>query len=254
MTVEDTSMAKLCNIVGEMTLLVGKSDIAFEDRKTRNLKYTFQLCWMRRFGKVGSTTFNFELGRKCPNGEGEVQCETSSAKEIHKLLTKKSQSNSSTVIPHSPVMKVPDKVIQFQDNSSDKEKDEPPLPMKSDLLGSTTAPVLLNVGSRHPGVAKKLPKLKQIVRQKSEDDSMPMKSHSVRAPVEKDSQNSKDNGHVRPSSYRSAVSNTMMTKELEEKLHVKHEEHSHDNEIAKKESVKTKEDKKREKEERKVSW
>ena len=92
-------MAKLCDIEGAMTMLVTNQCISFEDPKTRQNKYLFQLSWIRRFGQRNKDQFYFECGRKCPNGEGTVTCISQSAAEIHKVITTKSSSNASTVIP-----------------------------------------------------------------------------------------------------------------------------------------------------------
>ena len=89
MTVEDTDLAKLCGIVGEMTMLVSRHLISFEDPKTNTLKFDFLVEWMRRFGKKEPDGFHFECGRKCPNGEGFIKCKTKSAVEILKMISRK---------------------------------------------------------------------------------------------------------------------------------------------------------------------
>ncbi|KAH3786567.1 docking protein 2-like [Dreissena polymorpha] len=97
--VEPCQLAKLCDIEGAMTMFVTNQCISFEDPKTRQNKYLFQLSWIRRFGQRNKDQFYFECGRKCPNGEGTVTCISQSAAEIYKVITTKSSSNVSTVIP-----------------------------------------------------------------------------------------------------------------------------------------------------------
>ena len=91
-TVEDTDLAKLCGIVGEMAMLVSRDLISFEDPKTNILKYDFSVWWIRRFGIKVSNVFYFECGRKCANGEGFINCKTKGAKEIHKMISRKLES------------------------------------------------------------------------------------------------------------------------------------------------------------------
>ncbi|KAL4231238.1 Docking protein 1 [Mactra antiquata] len=249
-TVDESPLAKLCDIVGSMNLLLGTTDIAFEDTKSHNLKYSFQLCWMRRFGKIGNHQFSFQIGKKCPNGEGDILCQTDEAKKIHKLISKKSNSNGQTVIPHSSVKKVPEKIIQVAPSlrTSGRANEEPPLPKKSEDLGKNTSHGLINITPRHPGMNKKLPVLNPIVRDPSVNTANERLSVDDSGSDQKmDKGVQKKNGHLRPASYRSAQTNEV-TKKLEEVLHSPPDNHQ---EPTKKDSVKTKEDKKREKEEKK---
>ena len=98
-TVDGTALAKLCNIEGKHTLLVSETSLAFENIKTKKIGYSFQFQWMRRFGKK-EAIFSFELGRKCPNGAGEIKCNTVSAKYIHDFIRQKSKSRGTTVHQH----------------------------------------------------------------------------------------------------------------------------------------------------------
>lgn len=287
--VQPSDLAKLCGIEGEMTLLVGNTDLAFECPKTKRIKYTFQLSWMRRFGKYKTHNFNFEVGRKCPNGDGNITCLTEGAKLIHKLVTEKSSSHGKTVIPHrqddnddnNPHFKpaVPDSKPAVPDSKpavkprEEKPPDLPPIIQERQPTVIVQAPPT-NLIRKHPGKAK-LPNLIPITPQNQDDvtSAAPKSPVTPPAPQRRGSKGqslskSKDNdskgrtlaenGHLRPASYKVAVGSEF-TKELEEKLHqgptpddsALSGDSGKGHEPKKEDSLKTKEEKRKEKEEKK---
>ncbi|KAH3725371.1 hypothetical protein DPMN_051204 [Dreissena polymorpha] len=88
-TVEPCVLAKLCGIEGVMTMLVKNRCISFDDPRTLQTKYVFQLTWLRRLGNKGFDKLYFEVGRKCPNGEGTIVCITPIAFKIHAMIRPK---------------------------------------------------------------------------------------------------------------------------------------------------------------------
>lgn len=270
---EPSDLAKLCDIEGKMTLLVGNNDLAFEDPKTKRVKYSFQLSWMRRFGKYKSQSFNFEVGRKCPNGEGSVSCKTPSAKLIHKTVTQKSSSRSKTVIPHPHVeVEVSGRETRPSVNQIEEKKVDVTPSIKERQTPSVSQPVIPIMPRRHPGKAN-TPNLIPIVRQQSVGDdsinrpktppqparrgskSSKQRNSGKGSPTEDKFTNAEGNGHVKHGSYKGTVKSGDFTKELEQKLHHgPDDDHEKILDHAKKDSVKTKEDKKREKEEKKVQF
>ncbi|XP_060600526.1 docking protein 2-like [Ruditapes philippinarum] len=85
--IEPSQLTKMCAMEGEMTLSIKDKALYFKDKNTGITKYWFPFSWIRRFGKDDSV-FSFEVGRKCPNGEGHVICITKKAKQIHKKCIK----------------------------------------------------------------------------------------------------------------------------------------------------------------------
>ena len=143
MTVDDTELAQLCNIIGKRTLVVGELSMAFENVTTRRIDYSFQIAWLRRFGKK-ETLFSFEVGRSCPNGSGQIKCHTSSAKFIHKIVSDKSHSRGTTVIPSRSTG-----ISAAQNNIRHViEKAVEPVEPED---GQISGPVL-HVQKRHPGL------------------------------------------------------------------------------------------------------
>ncbi|WAR21121.1 hypothetical protein MAR_015095 [Mya arenaria] len=138
--VEPSPLAKLCGVEGEMTIMLSdQQTMRFEDSKTHKSMYSFQLAWMRRFGKKGPSHFYFECGRKCPNGEGTVTCQTESARAMHKAITQLSKSRSDIVIPKK---------------KEGKHSKEPAEELRTST-GQITAPShALNVRRNHPGMQK----------------------------------------------------------------------------------------------------
>lgn len=92
--VQYSDLANLCGIVGKMTMLMRSCNFEFEDFETRKILCNFHVTWMRRFGAKKSQ-FHFEVGRKCPNGEGTILCNTDFAKQIHQIVQDMSQSSKS---------------------------------------------------------------------------------------------------------------------------------------------------------------
>lgn len=231
--VETTPLANICDIVGNMTMLVATNEIGFEHPKTRQIKYRFMMNWMRRFGKVG-TQFYFECGRNCPNGEGTVKCNTESARFVHQLVTSKSSSKGKTVIPHKPPEV--EKEQALGDNS-----------VKS--VPAITAPSLaFNAGRKHPG-QKKTPTLIPIVNTENDEEN-----HSPSSPLRMSGgrRSLKDDGEIFEKK-QGQISD--IAKELEGKLQIndgnpgsfKKAEEGKEAKVSKS----MKEDKRREKEERK---
>ncbi|XP_045188721.2 docking protein 3-like [Mercenaria mercenaria] len=274
--VESSDLAKLCGIEGKMMLLVGNNDLAFEDPKTKRVKYSFQLAWMRRFGKYKQQSFNFEVGRKCPNGEGSVTCITPSAKLIHKTVTQKSSSRSKLVIPHPHTEEEmgsrETKPASPSVSSMDEKQAEPSPPVKERQASNISQPIVNSLVRKHPGKAN-IPSLIPIGRPPIEEEETFKKPKTPPHPARRSSKGKlrnsgkespederlpslEENGNARSTSYKVAVNSGDFTKELEQKLHVGNDESgSRDQEKGhdpgKKDSVKTKEDKKREKEEKK---
>lgn len=150
--VKEDKLSMLCGIAGKHVLCISDREIAFEEMGTRRIKYSFHFAWLRKFGKQSSAFF-FECGRKCPNGEGKIECISSEATKIHDVVTSNSRSamtstktpdrtNSvpakqpapSPVQPHSLSVKV----------SSDHNEE---IPVSAPCLAT-------NAVRKHPGAAK----------------------------------------------------------------------------------------------------
>lgn len=213
-----------------MSLLIGPQELAFEHPRTREIRYTFMIPWMRRFGKQNNLVY-FECGRKCPNGEGTVRCATESAKLIHSLLTTKSSSKGKTVIPHKP-----------SEQEIESANDNQPL-----RAAAITAPSLaLNASRKHPGL--KLQTLVPITPKVSETEEDTRKqTPPVRKSVGKGSVKLEEieNTEKKPG----PVSD--IAKELENKLNVEDGKPGSFKTAGESRISKSKDDKKREKEEKK---
>ena len=154
-----------------MTMLVSNGLLSFEDPKTKSLKYDFQVAWMRRFGKKGSDAFYFECGRKCRNGEGFINCKTKFAKEIHKLISKKSSSHSETVIPARPSVKPKPDIPLPQQHPQHQQHTTQTLPSNMGITGPTLP---INMKRRHPGTVHGVPTLIPIAREDTTENNAPI--------------------------------------------------------------------------------
>jgi len=146
-------LASLCGMEGKKTLLVSESELAFEDPLAKRILYTFSFQWMRRYGKSSKDKFHFEVGRKCPNGPGSVEMITTQGKDIHALMSRKTNNKSTTKTPAAPT---------WMSELENKKSESPPPEQKPvDRSGIGGPSLVSNTGRRHPG-AKNVPILVPI--------------------------------------------------------------------------------------------
>jgi len=79
--VEISTLAEACNICGAQQMRVRCKEITFLSHQTNQINYTFQQAWIRRWGSR-SGRFYFEVGRRCPKGEGQIICYLENPKEV----------------------------------------------------------------------------------------------------------------------------------------------------------------------------
>lgn len=69
-----------------MKVAIKESSITFKDPESRKVTCQFPLSWIRRYGnKV--TKINFEIGRRCPNGEGIIALYTKNIEDCEKIIS-----------------------------------------------------------------------------------------------------------------------------------------------------------------------
>ncbi|XP_060600525.1 uncharacterized protein LOC132753968 [Ruditapes philippinarum] len=85
--IEPSQLTKMCAMEGEMTLSIKEKALYFKDKNTGITKYSFPFPWIRCFKKDDSV-FSFQVGRKCPNGAGDIICITQEANQIYKKCIK----------------------------------------------------------------------------------------------------------------------------------------------------------------------
>ncbi|WAR19529.1 DOK1-like protein [Mya arenaria] len=91
--IASTPLAEKCKVVGKKILFIHVRGITVKEPSTGNGVFTYQLTWIRRYGNK-SGIFYFEVGRKCPHSEGniEMRCkDEKTAKVIQKSVLKCTQ-------------------------------------------------------------------------------------------------------------------------------------------------------------------
>ena len=149
-TVKEDRLSKLCDIVGKHNLCISDRELAFEEIGTRRIKYAFHFAWMRKFGRQVDV-FLFECGRNCPNGAGEVHCQTVDSSKIHDIVTAKSCSAAKRTVDinHARSMHVQQEVNATAHSQSTSHT----LPPGIDInIGAPT--LVTNALRKHPGNIK----------------------------------------------------------------------------------------------------
>ncbi|XP_060585466.1 docking protein 2-like [Ruditapes philippinarum] len=87
-TIMPSNLVKSCGIGGKMTLLIQDKDIVLKDSISQSEIYRFSMRWIRRFWTEKSL-FCFEVGRRCPMGDGQVCCKTKKEDKILEIIKHK---------------------------------------------------------------------------------------------------------------------------------------------------------------------
>lgn len=213
--VKEDKLALLCGIAGRHLLNISDREIAFEEIGTRRMKYSFNYSWLRKFGKKEGVFF-FECGRKCPSGEGEIQCFTDEAAKVHQIIISKSQQNLNSLRAPEPsrTKSLPTPVQHDSAQPAHTKASSRTLP--ADIDSNIGAPSLAtNAVRKHPGLVKQPELIPIRPASASERTSPPVPKRTVSVSDRRSTSNSSKGDSIKK---HGPVSENF-TKELEHKIH-----------------------------------
>ena len=210
---KEDKLALLCGIAGRHVLNISDRELAFEEIGTRRMKYSFNYSGLRKFGKTQGVFF-FECGRKCPSGEGLIECLTDEAAKVHHIIISKSQQNLSSARAPEPsrTKSLPAPVQHDTAATAHPKASSRTLP--ADIDNTIGAPSLAtNALRKHPGLVKQPELIPIRPASASEGTSPPIPKRTV------SDRRSTSNSSKGDSIKKHGPISENFTKELEHKIH-----------------------------------